>query len=110
MKIFVTGAGGFVGRALLSKLVERGHSATALLLRGESAGGLEPAAQVVRGDITDPSTLRGALEGHDAVVHLAAEAQIEESMRDPGRFFLVNVHGGLNLLDAIVVMDWVFLD
>jgi UDP-glucose 4-epimerase len=39
--------------------------------------------------------------GVDAVVHLAAEALIDESIRDPGTFFRVNVTGGLNLLDAM---------
>ncbi len=94
MKVFVTGAGGFVGRALLSKLVERGHSATALLLRGEPAGGLEPSAQVVRGDITDPLSLRGALEGHDAVVHLAGVVGYGQEWR---RCTLVNVEGTRNV-------------
>jgi UDP-glucose 4-epimerase len=39
--------------------------------------------------------------GADAVVHLAAEALIDESVRNPGLFFRVNVTGGLNLLDAM---------
>ncbi|HEV3310817.1 MAG TPA: UDP-glucose 4-epimerase GalE, partial [Chloroflexota bacterium] len=38
----------------------------------------------------------------EAVLHLAAEALIDESIRDPGRFYQANVCGGLNLLDAMV--------
>src|SRR5581483_11548880 len=41
-------------------------------------------------------------EQPDAVVHLAAEALIDESVRDPGRFFRANVTGGLNLVDAMI--------
>lgn len=39
------------------------------------------------------------------MVHLAAEALIDESLRDPGRFFRVNVCGGLNLLEAMAAAD-----
>jgi nucleoside-diphosphate-sugar epimerase len=71
MKVFVTGAAGFLGRRLLPLLVREGHAPTALLLPGESDAGLAD-ARVVRGDITDPVSLDGLLAGHDAVIHLAA--------------------------------------
>jgi UDP-glucose 4-epimerase len=41
-------------------------------------------------------------DGVDAVAHLAAEALIDESIRDPGKFFRANLVGGLSLLDAMV--------
>ncbi len=71
MKVFVTGAAGFLGRRLLPLLAREGHSPTALLLPGEPDAGLADAC-VVRGDITDPASLDGLLAGHDAVIHLAA--------------------------------------
>ncbi len=68
MRVFVTGASGFVGRHVISALQGRGHEVRALLLPRESPiDGVE----VVYGDITDPSSLRGLLDGQDAVVHLA---------------------------------------
>jgi UDP-glucose 4-epimerase len=65
---------------------------------------VHPDALFVRGDLLEREWLRGELERgeFDAVVHLAAEALIDESIRDPGRFYAVNVTGGLNLLDAMV--------
>ena len=69
MKIFVTGAGGFLGRHLLAVLAEAGHATTSLLLPTETAP--EVATTVLRGDLTDPMDWADALGGHDAVVHLA---------------------------------------
>ncbi|MCP4035389.1 MAG: NAD-dependent epimerase/dehydratase family protein [bacterium] len=71
MRVFVTGAAGFLGQRLLARVARDGHSTTALLLPGESEEGLGD-ARVVRGDITDRRSLDGLLEDHDAVVHLAA--------------------------------------
>lgn len=70
MKLFVTGATGFLGRNILGKLGEEGHNTTGLLLPHEDAGGVS-LSRVVRGDITQPETLAGKMEGHDAILHLA---------------------------------------
>jgi nucleoside-diphosphate-sugar epimerase len=71
MRVFVTGAAGFLGRRLLLRLALDGHRTTALLLPNEVDPGLGD-ARVVRGDITQPETLEGLLVDHDAVIHLAA--------------------------------------
>ena len=55
---------------MVSRLEEEGHELTALLLPHEPGKGLG-ATTVVRGDITEPESLRGLMEGLDAVVHLA---------------------------------------
>ncbi len=70
MRIFVTCATGFLGSVVVSRLEEEGHEVTALLLPHEPGKGLG-ATTVVRGDITEPESLRGLMEGLDAVVHLA---------------------------------------
>ncbi len=93
MKVFVTGASGFVGRALLSTLAECGHETTALLLPGESDAGIGSSV-VVRGDITDPATLRGAMDGHDAVIHLAGVVGYGQRWEPCTQ---VNVHGTRNV-------------
>ena len=66
--IFVTGAGGFVGRAAVAELARRGHRVLALAHQSP----VPPPAEAVRGDLLDPSTYRAAIASADAVLHLAA--------------------------------------
>ncbi len=105
MKILVTGAAGYIGSVVTEQLVEQGHRVVALdnLKNGHRAA-VHPDAEFVEGDLLDAAWLHSFLHAKlpDAVVHLAAEALIDVSMRDPGLFFRVNVTGGLNLLDAMV--------
>jgi UDP-glucose 4-epimerase len=105
MKILVTGAAGYIGSVVTERLVEHGHTVVALdNLRHGHRDAVNPAARFIQGDLLDREWLHEQVRraGVDAVVHLAAEALIDESVRDPGRFFRVNVTGGLNLLDAMV--------
>ena len=75
MKVLVTGALGNVGYSTLEALLVEGHDVVALELESRRArklaSGLDDRVRVVWGDITDPESLRGALEGVDGVVHLA---------------------------------------
>ncbi|MEN3615388.1 NAD(P)-dependent oxidoreductase [Plantactinospora sp. ZYX-F-223] len=68
-RVLVTGAAGRIGRAVLALLADRGIIATALVL--DDPGDLA-ADRVVTGDAGDPDTVRTALAGVDAVIHLAA--------------------------------------
>jgi nucleoside-diphosphate-sugar epimerase len=70
MRVFVTGASGFIGRRLLPRLCADGHRVTALLLPAEPPLRVDGVG-IARGDITRADTLHGVLDGHDAVVHLA---------------------------------------
>jgi nucleoside-diphosphate-sugar epimerase len=70
MNIYLTGATGFLGKAIAAGLLREDHRVTALLLPGDDAS-LVPGCTVERGDVTDEKTLAGTLTGHDAVVHLA---------------------------------------
>jgi UDP-glucose 4-epimerase len=65
---------------------------------------VHPEASFLEGDLLDREWLFAQVResAPDAVVHLAAEALIDVSVRDPGRFFRANVTAGLNLLDAMV--------
>src|SRR5437868_1316508 len=104
MNILVTGAAGYIGSVVTERLVENGHSVTALdNLRHGHREAVHERARFLAGDLLDREWLGAEVMkgGYDAVVHLAAEALIDESVRDPGRFFRVNVTGGLNLLDAM---------
>lgn len=69
MRVFITGATGFVGRELVKQVQRAGHGVVALVLPNEEAS-LDCA--VVRGDITAPDSLRGLIDDCDAVVHLAS--------------------------------------
>jgi UDP-glucose 4-epimerase len=59
--------------------------------------------RLVRGDLLQKDDLRSAFGmGHvDAVIHFAAYAYVGESMEKPGKYFENNVHGGVNLLEAM---------
>ena len=81
MKIFVTGAGGFIGSNVVERLVSVGHEVRALVRyngRGDQGHlkdlptDIQNSVEVVFGDVTDSSQMRKFLEGCDAVCHMAA--------------------------------------
>ncbi len=94
MRILVTGARGFVGRHLGAALRARGHAVfeTDRVARDD----------VLAVDVTDEPEVRGAFElvRPDAVAHLAAQAFVPESLRDPRGTLDVNVLGTLHVLRA----------
>ena len=105
MRVFVTGAAGFIGSVVTEQLIAQGHQVIAF--DNLSTGHREAVhldAKLIEGDLLNAEGLRSALmeQALDAVMHLAAEALIDVSNVDPGRSFRVNVCGGLNLLQAMV--------
>jgi len=73
MRIFVTGASGYIGSAIVERLLEDGHEALCLVrdaarLRGAAAASSR--VRVVAGDLLDPASYRSALRDADAVIHL----------------------------------------
>jgi putative NADH-flavin reductase len=67
-KLFVLGATGGTGRALIEQARQRGHVVTAFVRSPEKLGALRDAVTVIRGDPRDADALRAALPGHDAVL------------------------------------------
>ncbi|NEW26982.1 NAD-dependent epimerase/dehydratase family protein [Nocardia cyriacigeorgica] len=100
MKILVTGASGFLGGALVRRLVrEGGHQVSILVRRTSSLGDLGELAgvRVVTGDLTDEASLRRATEGIDVVFHSAARVDERGTRR---QFWAENVRATEVLLDA----------
>ncbi len=112
MWILVTGATGFVGRALCGELVARGHHVRAALRRDvDLPTGCE---RRVVGEIGPETDWRGALDGIDAVAHLAARVHVmRETAADPlAAFRRTNVDGTLRLAQSAAqagVRRFVFL-
>ncbi|MGV3459242.1 MAG: SDR family oxidoreductase [Flavobacterium sp.] len=72
MRVFVTGASGFVGSAIVNELLSAGHSVLGLVRSQESAGKLESTgAQALSGDINDVKLIAEAAAACDAVIHTA---------------------------------------
>lgn len=108
-RVLVTGADGFIGSHLTEALVRQGYAVRAFVLYNSfnSWGWLDQAPTEVRnaidvfaGDIRDPHGVKVAMQGCDAVLHLAALIAIPYSYDSPDAYVDTNVKGTLNVLQA----------
>lgn len=93
MRVFITGARGFIGRALAERLRARGDDVSGVDLQAD------PASGVVAGDVAEPGEWQRHAEGADVVLHTAAIVSNADDMAAQWR---VNVRGTRMALDAAV--------
>lgn len=103
MHVLVTGGCGFIGANLVPHLEARGHRIRVLdsEVMGKRAHLGQFTGEFIAGDIRDPQAVDAAVTGVDAVIHLAADTRVIESIADPAYNFDVNVNGSLRLLEAM---------
>jgi dTDP-glucose 4,6-dehydratase len=108
MKLFVTGAAGFIGSNYVRHvLATTDHTVTiydALTYAGNLASIRDvlddPRCEFVHADICDADDVARTMDGHDAVVHFAAESHVDRSIEDGSKFVRTNCMGTNVLCDV----------
>jgi nucleoside-diphosphate-sugar epimerase len=102
MKVFITGATGYIGQRLTSRLLEEGNEVHGLLRhKPESPTFNNPGFFFHPGDLLNTSTINAAMTGCDVVFHVAALARVWS--QKPKDFYDVNVQGTINILEAAIL-------
>jgi dTDP-L-rhamnose 4-epimerase len=109
-RILITGGAGFIGSHLADELLRHGYAVRVFDSLSEQVHGADGArpeyltteAELLTGDVRDPEAVRRALEGVDAVYHLAAMVGVGQSMYEMARYTDVNNLGTAVLLEALV--------
>jgi dihydroflavonol-4-reductase len=97
MKVFLTGATGFVGHHVARALAADGAKLRLLVRKTSNLANLEGiAGETHLGDLAEPETLRTGIEGCDAVVHVAADYRLW--IPEPQAMYRINVEGTRELL------------
>ena len=103
MRILVTGGAGYVGSAMVPMLLEHGHKVRVFDSLKFGGQGLLPCTssrdfELVKGDVCDENAFGKALDGMDAVIHLAAIVGYPACKKEPQVAHSTNVEGTANLL------------
>jgi UDP-glucose 4-epimerase len=104
MRVLVTGGAGYIGSVVTEALLAAGHDVVVYdnLSKGHRDT-VPEAVAFVHADLLDAAALREALRAWsvEAVVHMAADSLVGESVANPGKYYRNNVQAGLVLLDAM---------
>lgn len=105
VRALVTGGAGFIGAHLAESLLRAGHAVT--VLDDFSAGhrSLPVGVRVIEGDVRDGETVRSAVQGQDAVFHLAAVVGVPHAMHRQWDSLTTNILGTTEILRAIDSAD-----
>jgi UDP-glucose 4-epimerase len=97
MRIAVTGGSGFIGAHVVDKLLDAGHEVLSLDVDARTP---DPRATYRVLDVLDLAALTDALDGCDAIYHVAGMANVDFAFKDPVRTVRLNVDGTGNVLEA----------
>ncbi|MGO9079532.1 MAG: NAD-dependent epimerase/dehydratase family protein [Streptosporangiaceae bacterium] len=97
MRVAVTGGAGFIGSHVVDHLIQAGHEAVVVDLAGQWRN---PAAQYCGADLFDAAALSAAVDGCQAIFHLAGAADVNQVAADPAAAVRLNVEGTARVLDA----------
>jgi len=101
MRVFVTGGNGFIGRAVVRRLVDRGDRVTAVVRDPERAESLAAfGVELRQGDLSRSAAIVDAMRGTDAAIHLAGIYRIGIPARERPAMHDANVGATLRVLDA----------
>jgi UDP-glucose 4-epimerase len=104
MRVLVTGGAGYIGSVVAEELLNDGHDVVVYdnLSKGHRDAA-PPGATFVHGDLGDGALLRETLRRNrpEAVIHMAADSLVGESVTNPAKYYANNVGNGLGLLDAM---------
>lgn len=106
--ILITGGAGFIGRAVAGELLRRGHQVRVLDSLIGQVHGTEPKpdlpadVELLAGDVRDRDIVAQALRGVDAIIHLAAEVGVGQSMYEVERYTSVNDLGTAVLFERLI--------
>src|SRR5689334_5677625 len=98
MKILITGGSGFLGSHIADAVSAAGHEAIVFDLHPSQW--LQAGQRMEQGSILDPAAIKRAMQGCQAVYHLAALADIGDSIKRPREAVEVNVMGTVNMLEV----------
>ncbi len=105
MHILVTGGAGYIGSHMVRLLVHAGHTASVIdtLEHGYEAA-LPSSTSLIKGSVEDRALLDKTLDSKhvDAVIHFAGYISVEESVRDPKKYFHNNLIAPISLLESMV--------
>jgi dTDP-glucose 4,6-dehydratase len=110
MRLFITGGAGFIGSNFVRHIIDTTDDSVTVFDALTYAGNRATLAEFedlnrfrfVHGDICDREAVAAAMEGHDTVVHFAAESHVDRSLLDPDVFIRTNCLGTNVVCDAAV--------
>src|ERR1051325_9334914 len=104
MRVLVTGGAGYIGSVVAEELLKDGHEVFVYdsLYKGHR-GSVAPEAEFIHADLMDGERLRRTFSDYriEAVIHMAADSLVGESVTEPAKYYRNNVVAGLVLLDAM---------
>jgi UDP-glucose 4-epimerase len=109
MRVFITGAAGFIGSHLVDRLLADGHEVVGYdnystgIQRFLEGASRNPGFRMIKGDLLNAMAMSEAMTGCDFVFHLAANADVRFGTDDPRRDLDQNTIGTFNVLEAMRV-------